>query len=146
MKCEICDFDAETIVILNIPSKKYVGALNTFTCKICAEKSNAYCLRHKMPYLGFMDGTTACRCCIEEEVEYLGEKTANSYFCELLKYLPDTELREIHDWFEPVSKTLDEPIQKSIFRSIITYAKRHKKTSVEVIEEMIETWKCIILH
>ena len=145
MECEFCDRDLQTIVILNIPSKKHYGSLNTFACKNCSEKTGAYCLRHEMPHLGFSDTTTACRYCIEEELEYLGEKIANNYFCELLKYLPEAELREIYEWFEPISKSLNEPIHKSILRGIITYAKRHKKSPDEIIEEVVETWKLIIL-
>ncbi len=39
MKCEFCGFDAETIVILNIPSKKNIGSLNSFACLDCAGKT-----------------------------------------------------------------------------------------------------------
>ncbi len=145
MHCEYCGRNLETIVILNIPSKKYIGSYNTFACIDCSKNNDAYCLRHEIPHLGFIDGTTACRLCIEEKVECLGEKVANNYFCELLKYLPNNQLKELHERFEPVSKSLNESIEKSIFRSIITYAMRFKKSHEEVMENMIEHWELAIL-
>ena len=145
MKCEFCGFDSDRIIILNIASEKNIGSLNTFACLDCAEKSEAYCLRHEMPHLSFFDATTACRLCIEEEVEHLGEKTANEYFCELLESLPKIKFNEIYEWFESVSILLDEPIEKSILRGIITYARRHNKHPSEIIGEMIRTQNVVIM-
>ncbi|MEK7635500.1 MAG: hypothetical protein AAB405_00180 [Patescibacteria group bacterium] len=108
-------------------------------------KNEAYCLRHEIPNLGFSNATTACRLCIEEKVEHLGEKIANEYFCELLKGLPMTEFKEVYDWFETVSIMRDEAIERSILRGIITYAERHKKHPNEVVAEMIKTCNTIIL-
>jgi hypothetical protein len=136
MKCEICGEDIGEIVV-SLPLKRPDGRLNTMACLSCAEKSPAYCKKHKRPHLGFIDGTTACIYCIEEMVAENRQKEIN-IFSNLRKYLPIEEVDRLLKWAEASSLITGTSPRTCILRAIATKAKRSNLSIEEVLEKIIE--------
>lgn len=53
--------------------------METFVCIPCSLEQGMYCEKHEIPHLGFSDGTSACRDCIEEEVRNESVEIAESF-------------------------------------------------------------------
>jgi len=84
----MCGGNCQVINIL--PLRHPDGRLNTLACEGCAEKSGAYCLIHQRPHLGFEDGTTACKECIDEKVAAKTEEIFDE-FCREVNASPNKE-------------------------------------------------------
>lgn len=131
--CEICGQDANPILIL--PLHKADGCLNTFACQSCAEKSGAYCLKHNKIHLGFTDGTTACRSCIEEEIALNGEAVVA--LLSTSANLNEEPWEPLHEWAATASVLTGNAARICIARAIITLAKRRCITPDDVIQEVV---------
>ncbi len=136
MECEICQQDIGDIMVI-LPIRRGDGALNILACLGCAKKSSAYCLKHDKPHLGFEDGSTACRECIEELVAE--KKFQENFFSLTLENeLPDKELNRLLFWAsEAAALTCNFP-NTCILRALATKALRSKQTIEKVIEEMVK--------
>lgn len=136
MRCEICGCDPKVIVIL--PIHRPDGCLDTLVCQDCAQKSGAYCLKHDRPHLGFEDGTTGCKLCIEEAVRKQGEFLARRFRQVLGPLIIQKEWLPLFYWAETVEVVTCESIDTCIGRAIITRAQRFRVSPEQVIQEVIE--------
>jgi len=131
MNCESCGDDSKEFVVLP-------GRLeNKIVCLSCAEKSPAYCKKHKRPHLGFEDGSTACILCIEEMVEDKKKEGVNVWG-ELCERIPAMELARLLDWAELTSSLKGETKERAMLRAVITKALRTDQPTKAVIRELIE--------
>lgn len=137
MKCEVCGKDIGDIVV-SLPLKKADGCLNTLACLECAEKSPAYCKKHRKPHLGFIDDTTACIYCIEEMVAENRHKETR-IFSNLREHLPIEEFNRLLEWSFASSSITGNSQKTCILRAIVTKAKRNNQSIEEVLEKIIET-------
>lgn len=137
MKCEVCGNDIGEVVV-PLPLKRADGSLNAMACLKCAEKSTAYCLKHKRPHLGFFDDTTACIYCIEEMVDENRDK-ADRIFSDLREKLLSEEFEKLLDWASTSSSVSGSSRNPCILRVIAAKAKRSNQTIEEVLKKIIET-------
>jgi hypothetical protein len=132
MTCELCHREPNHLVIL--PLKGADGNLNTIACLHCAEQSPAYCQKHRIPHLGFLDQSTACIKCIDELVE--SKKAEATAILELLKKnLPKKELQNLLTWAD---HPLVGPRETCVLRFLATKALRSGKTIDDVLRQVIE--------
>lgn len=134
--CEICRDSTQVVYLL--PLKQPDGKLDTLACEKCAEKSGAFCITHQRPHLGFEDGTTACKVCIDEKVETDTPEIVEEFFQEI-EESPHRE--KILQTVERQSEFLffpDSDLEISISRAIVTVAFRFDKTPEEIIEQVCE--------
>ena len=131
MYCEICDEEKSSLIII-LPIKQTDGKLNTLACLDCAEKSSAYCIKHKLPHLGYEDGTTACKLCIDELVNCeLGAGAA--VLRASLNKLPVREINRLSLWATDVARIINGDKESCILRAFATKALREKITIREVM-------------
>lgn len=94
MKCEKCGVDADPIYLL--PLKQKDGKLDSFYCRHCALESGAFCTKHSMFHLGFTDGTTACKTCIDELASaHLAQKY--EIWCGVMEALQTDDAEEVRE-------------------------------------------------
>ena len=148
--CEMCSEDRNEMAILPIHQEN--GNLNTIACLDCAEQSGAYCVEHHTPHLGFFDGTSACRDCIEGIVQGNGEKIAGIFAASVASSEKAGEIQAaINEWLDDLYEathnvTLGDlqlavlvdrtPHSLNISRAIITRAQRMHMTPEEVIDQV----------
>ena len=135
MKCEICGSDPEVIVIL--PIHRLDGCLNTLACWDCARQSEAYCLKHDVPHLGFVDGSTACRNCIEEELAEHGKEIAKALQSGIALFQNREPWLPLFEWAKDVVCLTGQSLDTCIARAVVTLAKRRQVTASEIIQEVI---------
>jgi hypothetical protein len=133
MQCEICNQDRNTYYILPIP--KPGGSYITIACEECAKKSSAYCQTHDQVHMGFNDGFTLCRQCINYAVEASGEKLGEEFVAQInLNQYPWDELKEYADSLSPITK---ESLNQIIGRTIIIAAMKARVAPQETIRQTI---------
>ena len=149
MKCEICGKDTSNITVL-LPKKQEDGKLDTMVCLECARKSGAYCKKHEAPHLGFEDGTTACKLCIEEVVIQKRNETSGGFaavpetariFCLLREALPPKEFEEFVDESTLDGRIIGSAIDLTIVRFIATKALRTGQSFEAVLEKVVADQK-----
>ena len=91
MLCEICRRDPQFLMLLPLPQSD--GNLCTFACEACAQKSSAYCTLHQTIHQGFIDETTACLICIQQEVS--DQSLRSEAVCKKLQLLLSPEWWEV---------------------------------------------------
>lgn len=159
MRCEICTEDKPDMAILPIHQEN--GNLNTIACLDCAKQSGAYCREHSAPHLGFFDGTSACRECIEDIVKEDGEKIAGNFAARVTSSQKRNEIQlAVNQWLEQIGESLHNvslgdlplailaaqtPHALMISRAIITRAQRTHTTYEEVIDQVCFEGPDIIL-
>ncbi len=137
MECERCGKDPDLIIVL--PAKKSDGCLNEIVCYDCALKASAYCNKHQMPHLGFIDDeTTACKLCIEEKVLKNMER-AEEIHAKLKAGLPFKEMRDIEDWARELYLLARISKKVSILRLVVIRALRLGISIDETIERAIKS-------
>ncbi len=137
MKCEICgDSSVPTFVLLPIPQKD--GRMDTIACEKCAEQSSVYCKKHRRPYLGFTDGSTACADCIEELITSR-EAQGVTIFHILEEKLPPTEFRRLLEWATHSAFVTGDSRSVCVLRAMATKALRRKITIEEVLMRVLKT-------
>ena len=143
-KCEICRSPSSIINIL--PIRQQDGKLNTLACDKCAEKSGAFCPTHQRPHLGFEDGTTACKVCIDEKVATDTEKITNEFFSKI-KNSPHKKriLEELDNWADSVYGLTGLPYDVNVSRAVVTTAFRLKKTPEEIVDQVSKEGPGVIL-
>ena len=135
MKCENCGKeDCEEFVVL--PQKSEDKGLVNIVCVDCAEKSPAYCKKHKMPHMGFFDGSTACLTCIEETVKKK-ESEGFSVWEILKEELPKEELLRLIEWAEFSAFAARDIEENCMIRAVVTKALRTNKEIENVIGEIL---------
>lgn len=146
MKCEICSKpDPEIIVILS--AIRPDGCLNTLACLECAEKSNAYCVKHETPHLGFVDDSTACRMCVEETLIEKREE-AEAIFRNLEQSLPTEEMDFLINKARIACTVTGDKVAEVILRFFITKAMRLRLEDCQGIVDLIKRGKStqILFH
>ncbi len=138
VKCEECGKD--TLLLIIIPKQQADGKLITLVCLECAETSGFYCTVHDLPHLGFVDGSSACTLCIDEQVTIIGEQVGER-LREAISPLPNaSSLRaQLMEWAEEVGSLTQEPINICLGRAVITLAQRRKTTPKQIIQEVKKT-------
>lgn len=137
MECEICgDTEARCHVLL--PLRQENGSLITIACLDCAKKSSAYCLKHDVPHIGFIDGTTACIQCIEAEVEE-NRHRQTEIFKQLKEVLPSDQFAELLEHTEFMITLFGETISGQTVRALATKAVRTDQTIDDVLKEVIKS-------
>jgi len=136
MKCERCGNDSDKLVLL--PTKKSDGSLNEIACYDCALISFAYCEKHQMPHLGFIDDeTTACRLCIEEMI--IANKTkAEEMHSIFMTELPPEKIKDLGDWAQDVSFITGDLMAVCILRAVVTKALRLGVDIDDIVKEIIK--------
>jgi len=135
MECEECGKESDIFVLL--PARKSNGSLNEMVCHDCALASSAYCQKHQIPHLGFIDdATTACRVCIEEMVTK-NKAGAKKIYLLLETELPFEEIENLNDWAQGASLITGDSMTVCILRAVITKALRLSVDIDEVIKRII---------
>lgn len=99
MNCEYCGVDPNPVVLLNKPQPD--GRLTIYSCQDCAIEAGMFCSKHQRPHLGFMDETSACLRCIDEQVAAEGEKIAGALTGRLISSDKREEVEvTLNDWYE----------------------------------------------
>lgn len=137
LKCEICGCSPEIINLL--PIRQADGRLDTLACNECAEKSGAFCLTHQRPHLGFEDGTTACKECIDEKVEVEGPKIV-ALFKQKINLSDQKEpiISALAEWSNFLTDTFGLSYEENLARAISTVSFRLHKTPTEIIDQLCE--------
>lgn len=78
-ECDICEQEWPVLNMLPV-GVKVVGEEReaVFGCDGCAGQLGYFCWEHETVHLGFIDGTTACRVCIDTKVAEEGNAIAGS--------------------------------------------------------------------
>jgi hypothetical protein len=128
-----------------LPVKQINGALESFACIDCAKKSGVYCLKHESPHVGFEgDKSTACLCCIDEEVQHK-KKDAPLIVERLLANLPTQEFKDIDEVAEISSRITENSKAVCILRFIVTMAQRRNRSVEDIIEETISKKSALVI-
>jgi hypothetical protein len=135
MNCGICQKDIGEIIV-PLPIRQPDGALEVLACLACAKVSAAYCTKHDRPHMGFVDRTTACRFCIEEEVARL-TPSAEEIFERILDDLDAEEFEDLLDEARLSSVITGESVEVCLLRIIVTKAQRTGSTVENVIELLL---------
>ncbi len=135
MKCEICGSKDPPLLML-LPIKQKDGKLETMACKKCAEKSSAYCKKHRRIHQGFIDGTTACLSCVEELVE-ANRAIADKISDRINDALGEGQLQDdLNEAAETASVIMSCTVEISILRFVSSKAARTNCTVEKVIVEV----------
>lgn len=141
--CEICGDPADVINLL--PIKQPDGKLDTLACTSCAQESGVFCNIHQRPHLGFADGTTACKVCIDDQVEADTPEIASNFFREIDESPHKKKvLKELKEWSEAL-EAFGLPYETNVTRAVVTVALRLKKTTEEIIKQVCEEGPEVIL-
>lgn len=137
--CRICEQQTDTFNILP-PGIRLENAREVWmACDNCAQQLGYFCPRHEKPHMGFEDGTTACKICIDDEVEQHAEEIASAFFEGVDDSLHRNQiLLEVREWAMVASDLAggDTPnLHRTVARAIVTLSKRTGKSVEEVIEE-----------
>ncbi len=132
MRCEMCGKESDHFVML--PIKQSDGRYNTIACFSCAQQSKVYCRKHDMPHLGFYDGTTACRICIEQLVN-LKKDDASRILSEIQKSLSPEDFDNLMGWWAETSNITRDTFEVFILRLVVMKALRSK----EELEDVLQT-------
>ena len=128
MKCELCGSTSSDMIVI-LPIHKQDGSLITLTCLKCAQKSDAYCNQHEAPHLGFEDGSSACKQCIDELVVSLIPQ-GDIIFGKLVRGLPSNEINRIIIWVNETSFLGDS----YVLRTLIALSSKSLRSGQEVDE------------
>ncbi|HEY5601309.1 MAG TPA: hypothetical protein VIK81_04470 [Patescibacteria group bacterium] len=143
-ECEICGSDPKVINI--IPKHQENGSLITLACENCALDAGMYCVNHARPHMGFEDGTSACKFCIDDDVEERGSKLGSQFYHEVEKSSKKDEILEfVGIWDEFVTAITLESSHKVMGRALITGAMRRKITPEEMIKGTLENGPAFLL-
>ena len=121
-----------------LPLRQTDGKIDTLVCYECAKKSEAYCRKHNRPHLGFIDGTTACRWCIEELVETYKNKASQikNTICEAL---PEDQREDLSEASEISSEIMESSQNVAILRFVATSAMRSNRTIEDIVDVITES-------
>ena len=133
MECELGGHSANELYIL--PIRRENGFLIIFACENCAKMSEVYCSTHKIIHQGFLDGSTACLKCIEEEVrgkEYYAEMFLNI----IIQALTEDENESLLMWANASSDITGNSVKICVLRALITKAHRLKIGCYKLLKEI----------
>jgi len=136
MKCEICKKEMGNMWVV-LPATGPNVLLTTKACLKCARESPVYCLKHEIPHLGFLDGTTACTSCVSE---LMAEKNpeVETIYNEIEEGLPPIELGRLIGWTEISGKVSGLPLVIYLLKAIATAALRLGMSFDEVKKQVLE--------
>jgi hypothetical protein len=143
MNCGLCKKDIGELVVV-LPIKQPDGALIVLACYQCASNSNAYCRTHERPHLGFGDGSTACRLCIQASVRS-NSSAAEDIYERILADLPAEEFEEIREAAEFCIAITGESIQISVLRFVTTVAYRRGWSIDMVVSHLLREESASVL-
>jgi len=136
MKCEICgDKNPSFIALLPIVQKN--GSLCTMACRECMSQSHAYCKKHDMIHMGFVDGTTACPSCIAD-LRNENITIASSLGTEILSSMEVSDAEDLSDLIVDASEFTGWSAHVVILNYLATKAMRTGQSVREVANRVIE--------
>lgn len=97
-----------------------------------------WCGRHNRGHQGFVDGTSACLQCIEEESER-SETTGGAFLQEILSVLSRDEREELLNWLGLVEELTRTSRARCFTRALATKALRTKTSLDAVMQEVSKT-------
>lgn len=135
LECNACGKEANKFVAL--PVKRKGGNSVSIMCVACAENSPRYCEKHERPHMGFIDGSTACRLCIEETISKKESEGFNVWGL-FKEKLPEEEVFQLLDWADFSVLITGNSKEKCVLRAVVTKALRNNQEIEEVIREVLE--------
>lgn len=133
--CKKCGKDPDEIC--NVPSKNGGGEITTSMCLECAIAEGLFCEEHSMPHLGFTDGTTACKGCIDT-MRIENSNRAEEVLAKLLMGITMDERAEVLQEAEMVAKIWKAPEAMVVVAWISSLAVRMKKGFDETLDLVIK--------
>lgn len=136
MRCDLGDHEAGHLYLLSIPG------LPPFGCIGCLRQRGLWCEQHQRVFNGFVDGTSACFICIEEEVGR-SEAVGAQFLPELESILPDDEREELNDWLTTSATITGQSRERCFVRTLASKALR-TNTPLAAVVEMIRARSSIV--
>lgn len=144
MNCAFCRIDPDLVVL--VPVKENGRTTSSFSCLDCAVKKGVYCEKHDRPHTGFHgDDSTACLSCIEEEVQATEEDRTEEIYSLIRGVLKPDELEDLEDAIEMSSACTGNGDSVSLFRFIVTRAKRLHLSPDEIVVQVLEKRSAAII-
>lgn len=136
MNCEQCGLGTSEWFTY-VPIKHKDGKLNTYLCRVCASVSKAYCTIHSVPHIGFEDGSTACKKCIDMLATSLKE-FSEKWMSDLLPILPFEDKRKLQEYIIGNSLLTGNDYNLIFALFIASKANRSGLNFEEVVEKLFK--------
>lgn len=144
--CQVCKQETDTFNILPFGVKPENDREVWMACDNCTEQLGYFCSRHEKPHMGFEDGTTACKGCIDAQVDTEWQQIVSSFFDGVERSPKRREIIEaVHEWALTVSFVTGEPANKPIARAVVAVCQRFGKPVEDVIVETCERGAAVLL-
>lgn len=118
-----------------LPIRSGSGTPTTIACERCAHELGLICLKHNMPFQGYLDGTVACSQCVEDKT-YAMVRKATHYLQLVDKVLEDHEVEAIDNLAKIQSEHFNQSWVTCKLRLIALVSERENIPVRQVIRNM----------
>lgn len=140
-KCGFCGEDAAVWII-----NPDLTSEHSLMCVSCGISRGVYCVKHSITHMGFNDGTTACRDCINQEVKVgVQGQRQREVASQIEISLDREEFQDLQRVAEPVADVRGCDQKTVLLYFAVTKAHRLRKSLEETLDLLRQEGKAAFL-